>query len=273
MDHYQTLGVAKTATPDEIKKAYRKLASQHHPDKGGDTATFQKIEEAYRVLSDAEKRQQYDNPNPFNNGGFGQGNPFGFQFHSNGFDINDLFGQMFRQHQAPHNQQHVYRTSIAITLEQAYFGCEHTMQLQTPTGTKLVKVNVPKGIPDGGQLRVNNVIENSALVVEVRIHKHLKFDRIGNDLISNYPISVLDLIAGTEFEFNTLGGKVLQVTVKPKTQPYMQLKLAGHGMPIYGSGMAQGDQIILLKPFIPDTIDNSIIDSILQSRNKKEQHG
>ena len=69
MDHYATLGVAKSATPDEIKKAYRKLASKHHPDKGGDTATFQKIEEAYRILSDTQQRQQYDNPMPQ---GFGQ---------------------------------------------------------------------------------------------------------------------------------------------------------------------------------------------------------
>ena len=65
MSHYDTLSITKSATPDEIKKAYRKLASKHHPDKGGDTATFQKIEEAYRVLSDPQQRQQYDNPNPF----------------------------------------------------------------------------------------------------------------------------------------------------------------------------------------------------------------
>jgi DnaJ-class molecular chaperone len=60
--HYQTLGVAKTATPDEIKKAYRKLASKHHPDKGGDTATFQKIQTAYDTLIDPNKKNQYDNP-------------------------------------------------------------------------------------------------------------------------------------------------------------------------------------------------------------------
>ena len=84
-DHYQILGIAKNATPDEIKKAYRRLASIHHPDKGGDTAEFQKIQVAYDILSDPQKRQQYDNPMP-------QGNPFGshpggFHFNMNGFNM------------------------------------------------------------------------------------------------------------------------------------------------------------------------------------------
>lgn len=266
MDYYQTLGVAKTATPDEIKKAYRKLASQHHPDKGGDTAMFQKIEEAYRILSDPNSRQQHDNPNPF-----GQGNPFGFQFTSNGFDMNDIFSQVFGQ-QRPHPhqpRQQIFRTSIDVTLEEAYFGGERQVQLQTPTGNKAVKIDIPRGTENGSQVRINEVIDNATLMVEFRIRKHLKYDRIGNDLISNYPISVLDLIVGTTFEFTTLGNKTLEVTVKPGTQPHMQLKLAGHGMPIYGSANVFGDQIILLKPFIPDTIDSSIIDSIVQSKQNQ----
>jgi len=119
MDQYQTLGVAKNATPDDIKKAYRRLASKHHPDKGGDTATFQKIEEAYRILTDPAQRQQYDRPMP-------QGNPFagfqqapgGFNFNFNGQDLNDLFGQMFNQHQQRHpNQPNAFRTALSKTLK------------------------------------------------------------------------------------------------------------------------------------------------------------
>jgi DnaJ-class molecular chaperone len=75
----------------------------------------------------------------------------------------------------------------------------------------------------------------------------------------------LDLITGTSFEFTTISGKTLEVSVKPKTQPFMQLKLAGQGMPILNSSR-YGDQIILLKPFIPDTIDQRIVDSILESK-------
>jgi DnaJ-class molecular chaperone len=262
-DHYSTLGIGKNADADDIKKAYRKLAGKHHPDKGGDTATFQKIEEAYRILSDPQQRQQYDNP-------MTQGNPFqgfpggGFQFNMNGFNMDDLFGQMFRQHNQ-HHQQNTYRTSYWISLEQAFKGGEELLKLQTPTGLHMVRVNIPKGVPDGGQVRYEKVVDSNDLIVEYRIHNHLKYERKMNDLYSNHSVSVLDLIVGDTFEFTTISGKSLEVTVPPKTQPFMHLKLAGHGMPIQGTN-AYGDQIILLKPFIPDNIDSRITDSILQSK-------
>lgn len=269
MDHYQTLGVAKTATPDEIKKAYRKLASQHHPDKGGDTATFQKIEEAYRILSDPNTRQQYDRPIP-------QGNPFegfpggggGFNFNFNGHDLNDIFGQMFNQHHQRHpNQPHAYRTAIHITLEQSYSGGNHPMKLQTNTQVHAVNIEIPKGVIDGGQMRYENLIPNASLIVEFRVQPHLKFERKGVNLHCIHSVSVLDLIVGTSFEFTTISGKTLEVRVPPKTQPHMHLKIAGEGMPIHGSNLF-GDQIILLKPFVPDIIDEEITQSILRSKSK-----
>ena len=268
MDHYKTLGVAKNATPDEIKKSYRKLASKHHPDKGGDTATFQKIEEAYRILSDPQQRQQYDNPMP-------QGNPFagfqqqpgGFNFNFNG-DINDLFGQMFQQHHQRHpNQPHAYRTSISISLEQSYTGGSQPLRLQTPNGIHAVNIEIPKGVIDGGQMRYDSLIPNANLIVEFRVAPHLKFDRKCVDLYCNQQVSVLDLIVGSSFEFKTISGKTLEVRIPPKTQPHMQLKIAGEGMPISGSTL-HGDQIILLKPFVPDKIDDEITQSILRSKSK-----
>lgn len=262
MSHYQTLGVAKTATPDEIKKAYRKLASQHHPDKGGDTSTFQKIEEAYRILSDPQQRQQYDNPQP-------QFHGFGNDPNFNGVNLGDLFAQMFGHHGHPHQhrqqQPHVFRTMLHVTLEQAYNGDTQNVKLQTPMGLHAVNINVPKGIQDGGQVRYEKIIESASLLVEFKIEPNLKYDRKFNDLYSNHPISVLDLIVGTSFEFTTLSGKTLEVKVPPKTQPYMQLKIAGQGMPIYGTTQ-YGDQIILLKPFIPDIINSEITESILRSK-------
>jgi DnaJ-class molecular chaperone len=147
-------------------------------------------------------------------------------------------------------------------LNQAYFGGEHHIQLQTPTGSKTIKIDIPRGAENGSQVRINEVIDNATLMVEFRIRKHLLFDRIGNDLVSNHSVSVLDLIVGTTFEFETLSGKTLEVAIKPRTQPHMQLKLSGYGMPIHGRPNVYGDQIILLKPYIPDIIDESIINSI-----------
>ena len=269
MDHYSILGVGKNATPDDIKKSYRKLASKHHPDKGGDTATFQQIQTAYDTLIDPNKRQQYDNPAPK---GFPQqsGMPPGFEH---------IFGQMFgggnpfdpfAQHrQQP--QQQVFRTTISISLEQAYHGGEQILKLQTPANVHAVTIQIPKGIQNGNQMRIDKVIDGASLIVDFKVENHLKYDRQGNDLICNHPISVLDLIVGTSFEFVTLSEKTLEVTVKPKTQPYMQLKLAGQGMPILNT-TRYGDQIILLKPFIPDIIDEQVINSITtytQQRNQK----
>jgi len=87
-DYYAALGVPRTATADEIKKAFRRLASQHHPDKGGDTQKFQAIQQAYATLGDEHKRAEYDNPRPQFSG---------FQGHPGGVNINDIFGQMFGQ--------------------------------------------------------------------------------------------------------------------------------------------------------------------------------
>lgn len=267
MEHYQTLGVAKTASPDEIKKAYRKLASQHHPDKGGDTATFQKIQTAYDTLSDPQKRQEYDNPRP-QFGGFPGGAPGGFNFNFNGHDLNDLFGQMFNQHNQRHpNGPQSYRTVVNVTLEQSYSGSNIPLKLQTPSQIHAVNIDIPKSVTDGGQVRYDNLIPNSSLIVEFRVQPHLKFERRGMDLYCNQQVSVLDLIVGSTFEFTTISGKILEVRIPPKTQPFMHLKIAGQGMPITGSTLF-GDQIILLKPFVPDIIDDEITQSILRSQSK-----
>ena len=259
MDHYQTLGVAKNATPDDIKKSYRKLASKHHPDKGGDTATFQKIEEAYRILSDPQQRQQYDNPMPQ-----------GFNFNGGPDIFQDFMSQMFRQQhqQQRQRQKPIFRTIVSVTLVQSYKGEEQVIRLQTPTHTHAATIQTPRGVHNGDQVKLDNIIQDASLIAEFRVMPDLKYDRNGNDLLSNHPISVLDLIAGTSFEFTTISGKTFEVTVKPKTQPFMQLKIAGQGMPVHGTNNF-GDQIILLKPFIPDIIDESIMNSILQSKNKE----
>lgn len=264
MDHYNTLGVTKNATPDEIKKAYRKLAAIHHPDKGGDTAQFQKVQSAYETLSDPQKKQSYDQPQPQ---GFSGG---GFNFHHDGVDINDIIGQMFggggfgRQNPFQQHFQQTYKTTIWVTLEQVFSGGEQLLQLQGPDGIQVVKIEIPKGVENGATLRFNNLIPGGILMVEFRVHPHQKFDRQGSNLICTQRINVLDLIVGTKFSFTSISGKTFEVDVKPGTQPDGTLRIAGQGLPTHNG---YGDQMILIKPFIPDKIDKSIIDSILQHKS------
>ena len=111
MDHYETLGVQRDATAKEIKTAFRKLAMKHHPDKGGDQDQFKRIQGAYEVLSDPDKRAQYDNPNPFNQfEGFGGSNPF-----------ETIFGDIFGTRRQPERNPDGV-VDITITLLQAYTG-------------------------------------------------------------------------------------------------------------------------------------------------------
>jgi curved DNA-binding protein len=265
MDHYNTLGIQRTASAEEIKKAYRKLAMQHHPDRGGDQNKFQEIQTAYDTLSDPQKRAAYDNPAPqqFMN------HPGGFSFNINGFDLNGLFSQAFGQnnpfHQSQTSQRQVYRTRVSISLLDVYNGAEQILQLGTPMGMKAITIKIPEGIQSGQNVRYDNVLDEASLIIEFVIQPDLKFNREGDNLYSNVSISVLDLIVGTKVEFTTLSGSTLEVNIPAGTQPYQQIRLGGYGMPA-GNGM-RGDQILLLKPFIPANINSDIIDTIKQHQN------
>jgi DnaJ-class molecular chaperone len=141
------------------------------------------------------------------------------------------------------------------------------LNLQTPHGNHAITIQIPKGVSQGAQIRYENVIPSAILLVEFLVQSHLKFERRNNDLYCNHSVSVLDLIVGTEFEFTTISGKTLMVSIPPKTQPYMHLKIAGEGMPLQGTSL-YGDQIILIKPYLPDIIDSEITDSIMRSKSK-----
>jgi DnaJ-class molecular chaperone len=152
-------------------------------------------------------------------------------------------------------------------LEQSYYGETQNLQLRTPNGTHAITIEIPKGVSHGAQVRYENVIPQASLIIEFIIQSHLKYERRGNDLYCTHSVSVLDLIVGGEIEFTTISGKKLMVTIPPKTQPHMHLKIAREGMPIQATTM-YGDQIILIKPFVPDIIDREITDSIMRSKSK-----
>lgn len=268
MDYYNTLGVPRNATQEDIKKAFRKLAMTHHPDKGGDPGEFQKINEAYDTLGDPAKRAAYDNPaRP--RGSFGQQHG-GFSFNFGGFDLNDIFDQFKRQgfgQAQQHNIKPTFRTRVTVSLVDVYKGAEQVLQLGTPSGTKVINIKIPAGIYSGSSVKYENLIEEGTLIVEFVILPDLRFDREGDDLYSSVSISVLDLIIGTKIEFICIDGKKIEVSIAAGTQPGQQIKISGYGMPRQDG--TRGNQILLLKPYIPASIDNEVIESIKKTKVKE----
>jgi DnaJ-class molecular chaperone len=260
-DHYQTLGVNRNASPDEIKRAYRKLASQHHPDKGGDKTRFQEIQAAYATLSDPEQRNQYDNPRPqFHGGdpfgGFG-GFPPGFEdiFSAMGGG-NPFFGQGFRQ-QPQRNR--ILNIQTAISLEEAFHGKDLLANLQLPSGREQVlEIKIPAGISDGTTLRLAGMGDDSIpgaprgdIHLTVNVHPHHKFARQGDDLLCKVDITCIDAMLGKTITVTTIDGKNLEVTINPGTQHGQILAAAGYGMPKVNDNRFKGRMLMSVDISIP----------------------
>lgn len=261
MDYYQILGVGRNASPDEIKQSYRRLAAKHHPDRGGSTEEFQKIEEAYRNLSDPDLKAQHDNPNPFG----GQHGGFAFNF-GGGNPFDDFFGQ-FMGRQA--RQQRIYTVTLWVTLEQVAKGTTESIQVTTPTGIKTFNIQVPKGVGDGQQIRYQNLMPDGDLQIEFRIHQHQVFERRGNDLYLTKKISIFDLVLGTTIKVPTISGEELEINIPPRTAPGTTMRLQDRGLTTEGRFIEKGSQFILITGVIPDTISDGLLSAIKQELGKK----
>ena len=255
---YQTLGVDRNASPDEVKRAYRKLASQHHPDKGGDKARFQEIQSAYDTLSDPHKRAQHDNPpNPF---GGGMGGP-GFNFES----IFDIFGTRF---QHPHQQRvQQARLSLWITLEDVAHGGRKTISVGSQQGTVTVEIEIPLGINDGDTVQYpKSGPMGMDLLITFRIHPNARWERQGLNLVTEQTITVWDLILGSEIMVRDILGNTLSLTIPPSTQPGTVFRLRERGLRQRSGGA--GDLLVRVQAVIPETIPESVMDAIAQTRNQ-----
>lgn len=265
-DYYAALGVPRTATADEIKRAFRKLASQHHPDKGGDTQKFQAIQEAYATLGDDQKRVEYDNPRPQ----FG-----GFHGTPGGVNINDIFGQMFgrqgfsqqaRQGFAQQAQRSHVRMTLWITLLDVATGGKRTVSLGTQAGVSAVEIEIPLGINDGDNVQYEGIGPGgSDLVVNYRISPDRTWTREGLNLTMEVRLIIWDLILGAELTIDTLTNKTLTAQIPEHTQPGTSLRLRGQGL-TDRAGNA-GDIFVKLQAQIPDSIAPKILDAI---RNHQE---
>jgi curved DNA-binding protein len=263
-DHYNTLGVDRNASPDQIKSAYRKMAAKHHPDRGGDTASFQSVQAAYETLSDPNKRAQYDQPQPQVHQ-----HPGGFHFHSHsgmpgGFE--DIFAQFTGGHpfdsffgnRQPHRNK-TLNIQTAINLEDAFHGKDLLASLTLPSGREqTIEVKIPAGIHEGTTLRLSGLGDDSIpnmprgdLHLTVSVLPHAVFRREGDDLIKDIHINCVEAMLGRKMLIDTLDGKKLEVNVTPGIQPGQILCATGQGMPKMNDNRFRGHLMLNVKISIP----------------------
>lgn len=267
-DYYQTLGVTKSASADEIKKAYRKLALQYHPDrnKGKDAeAKFKEVTKAYEVLSDPQKKQTYDQfghaafegasaggfggpgQGPFG-GGFRQG-PFSYTYSTGGdggagFDFggfNDPF-EIFEQFfggASPFGRQRRQAYSLTIDFLEAVQGTTKKVTINGRSQT----IKIPAGVDEGSRIRFGDY----DIVVSVTPDK--RFQREGFDIIGDKEISFAQASLGGEVNIETIDGD-LKLRIPSGTQPGTAIRLRGKGVPhLHGSG--RGDHYVRIKVTVP----------------------
>lgn len=267
-DYYSILGVSKSASSDEIKRAYRKLALEYHPDrnktKEGE-AKFKEVTKAFEVLSNAEKRQQYDQfgaaafeqGGPGGQGPFGQGGPFGggaqggqhgpftYTYSSGGggqgvdFDPFEIFEQFFGGGSPFGAQQRRPAYSLTISFDEAVHGTEKNVTING----KSQKIKIPAGVDGGNRIR----FDDYDVVVDVKPSD--KFQRQGYDIISEKELSFAQASLGGEIEVDTVDGE-LKIRIPAGAQPNTLIRLSGKGVKhVRGSG--RGDHYVKIKIVIP----------------------
>jgi curved DNA-binding protein len=294
-DYYKILGIARGASANEVKSAYRKLAMQYHPDRNpGDNQAeerFKEINEAYQVLSDPQKRARYDQLGESYSQWQQNGTPGNFNWGQwtaqpgvQEVNFDDLFGEgafsdFFRSifggmgagrevrgrsgRGTPTVQQ-----PVTISLKEAYSGTTRTLQ----TGNRRVEVKLPAGARRGTKIRVPAAGRAGAdgkpsdLYLVLDVADDPAFERDGNNLHTQITIDVFKAILGGEVEVTTLAGKVL-LTIPPGTQPEQVFRLAGRGMPLLKEPGKKGDLYVLVKVQIPKGL-NARQKSLLEQASK-----
>jgi DnaJ-class molecular chaperone len=270
MDYYEVLGVSKNADAADIKKAYRKLASQHHPDKGGDSAQFQKIQEAYETLSDSNSRAQYDMR------GQQQRNPFMGDFGPGGSPFEHIFNSdMFAHHARPRRNPNA-AGDVVISLEQAYNGTE--VVLEVAGGSEVVQIQ--PGVRDNARLRIPGKgprrfrdAPPGDLIVRIHVRCPPDIERINADLYKTVEVDALDALAGGDIIVDLIDRKKVKLKIPAGTNTGSKFKITGKGMPEYNNPQQRGDLYVVAAIKVPKLTDPKHIElvNIIKEEVNNEQ--
>ena len=282
-DYYETLGLAKSASADEIKSAFRKLARKHHPDLAKDKKAaeekFKEINEAYEVLSDPEKRKKYDEygsnwqhagngfqgapggGSGYGSGGFGGGT----DFHFGGTGYSDFFEQFFGTRrgrgfgggagfeETPQRGRDV-EADILVTLDEALNGA--TRQISFRKGNapdvQTYTVRVPKGVREGQRIRLAGQGESGGdLYLRVKMQQHPDYRFEGADILHDVEVPAWRAVLGGELTIPTPDGKA-KLKIPPGTQSGRKFRIPGRGLPEKGGG--RGDFYAVMEIEVPETL-------------------
>lgn len=285
-DYYSILGISKSATETDIKKAYRKLALQYHPDKNkGDKASeekFKEVTKAYEVLSDPQKRQTYDQfgEAAFQQGGPGAGGPFGgfggqggqygpftYSYSSNngnydfgGFsDPFDIFEQFFGGGNPFGRTQQRPMYALRISFMDAVKGATKKVDL----GGKTQTIKIPAGVNEGSRIRFGD----AEVVIEVAPDK--KFQRQGYDIVSEEELTFPQLALGDTIDVETVEGKV-KIKIPAGTQAETLVRLRGKGVKLL-RGTGHGDHYVKIKVRIPKNLTGKQKDLLKEFEEGKKK--
>ena len=293
-DYYKILGVSKDASPEEIKKAYRKLALKYHPDRTkGDKAAeekFKEINEAYAVLSDPEKRKEYDTYGAedfsarFSEEDIFKGFDFNTIFREFGFgggNAQSIFSQIFGNAMGGADQAHYRRGpsfeshygefggtqrgikgqdliyELTVTLDEVARPSKRVISYEIDGRRETISVKIPPGIDTGQKLRIPGKGQPGInggplgdLYIQIRVLDHPVFRRKGDDLYMKREIKYSDAVLGGRIEVTTIDGKTLKVKVPPGTQSGSKLRVPGYGMPRF-KGKGRGDLYVEVNVAVP----------------------
>lgn len=280
IDYYKILGLDKTATPNDIKNAYRKLARKHHPDLNPNNAdaksSFQQINEANAVLSDPEKRKKYDqygkdweHADEFDKQKKQQSESYstgrqGFGGQETDADFSNFFESMFGGMGGANGGRQTryrgedYKTELQLNLIDAY----KTHKQELNVNGKKIRITIPAGIENGQTIKIaghggkgTNGGPNGDLYITFSIAAHPVFKRMGNNLHITMDIDLYTAVLGGEITVETINGKV-KLKVSPETQNGTKVKLTGKGFPIYKNDGLLGDLFISYNVKIPTSLND-----------------